>query len=249
MSSPRVLLIDIETFPNVGYTWGKYEQNVLHFVREWELASFAWKELGRGKVQAIARPDFKDGTDATIVKAVRKIVDQADVLIGHNVDRFDSPMLRSKFAQQEMPPTNYRTIDTRKIARSQFRFNSNKLDDLARTLNIGRKMPTGGFDLWLKCMAGDPTAWRQMVRYNKWDVVLLEKVYQRLRAWYPQHVNFALYSGEGDKPECPICESTKVQRRGYRVMTVRRAARLQCQKCGHWFSRALSRVEKQGGVS
>lgn len=244
MSSPRVLLIDIETLPNVGYTWGKYEQNVISFVREWELASFAWKELGRGKVQCIARPDYK--SEAAFVHAVRKIVDDADVLIGHNIDNFDAPMLHVKFAKLGMRPTVYRTVDTKKIAKRSFRFMSNKLDDLGNVLGVGRKLQTGGFELWEKCIAGDPAAWRKMVRYNKQDVLLLERVYLRLRAWYPTHPNFALYSGEGDKPECPVCESTKVQRRGYRVMTTRRAARFQCQnpKCGHWFSRALSKVEK-----
>lgn len=247
MSSPRVLLIDIETLPNLGYTWGKYEQNVLSYVKEWELASFAWKELGRGKVEAIARPDFADKTDASLVKAVRGIVEQADILIGHNIDRFDSPKLRSKFVVAGLSPTSYRTIDTRTMARKYFGFNSNKLDDLAKTLGIGQKLQTGGFDLWLQCIAGDPKAWAKMVRYNKWDVVLLEKIYLALRAWYPQHPNFALYSGEGDKPECPVCESTKVNRQGYRVMATRRAARFQCQKCGHWFQKPLSKVEKKGG--
>lgn len=244
MSSPKVILIDIETLPNVGFCWGKYEQNILAYVKEWELASFAWKELGRGKVEAIARPDFKDPTDVSLVKEVRKIIDTADVLIGHNIDGFDSPMLRVKFVSQGMQPTSYKTVDTLKISKSQFRFNSNKLDDLAKTLKIGRKIQTNGFELWQRCIKGDAKAWVQMAKYNKHDVVLLEKVYQRLRSWYPSHPNFALYSGEGDNPECPTCESLNVIRRGFIVMVHRRSARFQCKKCGKWFSRPLSKAEK-----
>jgi hypothetical protein len=165
----------------------------------------------------------------------------------HNIDGFDSPKLRAKFVTLGLKPTSYRTLDTLKMARSQFGFTSNKLNDLAQTLGVGRKLSTGGFELWLRCLAGDPKAWKLMKKYNMWDVVLLEKVYEKLKAWYPQHPNFALYSGEGDKTECPICESTKVQRQGYRVMATRRAARFQCQKCGHWFQKPLSKVEKKSG--
>ena len=244
MSSPRVLLIDIETLPSLGWVWEHYEADVLWYEREWELASFAWKELGRGKVQCLARPDFKDDTDEGLVCATREVIEKADVLIAHNGDRFDTLKLNAKFVQYGMKPLSYKTIDTRKIARSRFKFSSNKLDDLAQRLGIGRKIQTGGLELWRQCIAGNPAAWRKMVRYNKWDVVLLERVYNRLRAWYPQHVNFALYSGEGDRPECPVCESTKVERRGYRVMVARRAARFACQKCGHWFSRPISKAER-----
>lgn len=238
MSAPKALLVDIETFPNVGFTWGKYEQTVLKFKREWSLASFAYKELGRGRVQALARPDFKDPTDEALVRAVRKVVDEADVLIGHNIDGFDLPKLRAKFVQYGMKPTSHRTIDTLKIARSQFSFNSNKLDDLVQTLGLGRKVHTGGFDLWERCMAGDAAAWRRMVKYNKHDVRLLEAVYKKFRAWYPRHVNFAMFDDD-DRPRCPVCQSTRVQRRGYHVMVARRAARFACQKCGHWFARAI----------
>lgn len=249
MSSPRVLLVDIETLPNLGYTWGKYDQTVLSYEREWELASFAWKELGRGKVEALARPDFRDKTDEALTRAIYKVLQKADIIIGHNAERFDSPMLRSKFAVLQLQPLTYRTVDTCRIARGQFRFNSNKLDDLAKTLGIGRKLQTGGFDLWLRCMKGDKTAWKKMITYNKHDVVLLERVYERLKAWFPSHPNFALYSGEGDRPECPVCESLDVQRRGFHVMVQRRAARFQCQKCGHWFHKALSKLIKDDVVT
>jgi hypothetical protein len=245
MSAARVLLIDIETSPNVGYTWGKYDQTVIEPLRGWELLSFAYKELGRGKAKCVARPDFRDKTEASLVKAVWKILNAADVIVAHNGDRFDLPKLRAKFVEHGLPPTTpFKTIDTKKIAKAHFGFYSNSLNDIARDLGLGQKLQTGGFELWKGCIAGNPASWRRMRRYNIWDVILLEKVYQKLKSWYSSHPNLALYGGEGDKPECPVCESTKVQRRGYRVMLVRRAARFHCQRCGHWFSRALSRAEK-----
>lgn len=241
-SSAKVILIDIETGPNISYTWGKYDQNVIAFKQEWQLLSFAYKELRKQKVFCIARPDFKDPTDLSITKAVWNVLNTADVVIAHNGDHFDVPKMRAKFVEHGLRPTTpFKTIDTKKIAKSQFMFNSNSLNDLAFTLKIGRKKQTGGFDLWLECLKGDPHAWHKMVAYNKHDVILLEKIYLRLCSWYPHHPNLALYA---DIMGCPVCSSDHVQRRGFNVMKFRKSARFHCQSCGAWFSRATSKNEK-----
>lgn len=243
MAKPKIILLDIEISPNVSYTWGgKYEVNVIEFMREWEILSFAYKELGKRKVHCVARVDFKDYTENSLVKAAWKVLDSADVVIAHFGDSFDIPKLRAKFLEHKLPPpTPFKTIDTVKIARSQFKFTSNKLNDLAKTLQLGQKKETGGINLWFQCMQGNKSAWSRMKAYNKHDVVLLEQVYERLKAWFPAHPNFALLA---DRPGCPVCASAHVQRRGYYVMKTRKAARFQCGACGAWFSRALSKEEK-----
>jgi len=234
--APRVILLDIETTPNLAYVWGKYDQNVIAFQKEWELLSFAYKGLGDRVTLCRSRQDYE--TEYGLVEAAWLLLNNVDVVIGHNIDQFDNRKLKAKFVEHSLPPPKpYKTIDTKKIAKSQFAFNSNSLNDLAATLKLGKKHPTGGFDLWLDCMAGDPKAWKKMIAYNKHDVVLLEQVYLRLKAWYPNHPNLALLA---NKPGCPVCSSSRVQRRGYQVLKTRRAGRLHCQECGHWFSRALS---------
>lgn len=235
--APRVVLIDIETSPNRGYTWGKYEQDVIRIDRGWQLLCFAYKELGKAGTRVVARPDFRDKSDRSLVKAAWKVLNDADVVIGHNIDGFDNRKLRAKFVEHGFaPPKTYKTIDTLKIARGQFAFTSNKLGDLAQTLRLGRKLRTGGVDLWFDCMEGDPKAWDRMRRYNAQDVVLLERVYEQLKSWYPSHPNLALYE---DRPGCPVCSSLKVQRRGAQVLRARKVARFHCQGCGHWFTSAL----------
>ena len=238
--TPRIILLDIETSPNLGYSWGKFEQNVLRFDKEWELLSFAYKVLGAPASKTIchARCDYTDKTDYRLVCQAAAVMDGADVIIGHNIDRFDNKKLRAKFVEHGLaPPKPYKTIDTLKIARSQFAFNSNSLNDLAFTLKLGRKVQTGGIELWFGCMANDPKAWKKMIAYNKHDVVLLEKVYNHLRTWYPNHPNLTLYSDDGIG--CPVCRSLKFQRRGTQVLQQRVAQRYQCQACGHWFHRKV----------
>jgi hypothetical protein len=58
-------------------------------------------------------------------------------------------------------------FDTKVASKSKFRFNSNKLDDIGHYLGLGRKINTGGFELWKGCLAGDMKAWDHMIKYNK----------------------------------------------------------------------------------
>lgn len=239
--APKIILLDIENSPNIVYTWGKYEQNAIKKIRGWELLCFAYKELGRGKVKCVARPDFKDASDKSLVQEAWKVLDGADVVITQNGDRHDLPKLRAKFLQHGLPPTRpFKSIDTKKIAKANFGFYSNSLNDIAQELGLGEKLDTGGFDLWEACMAGDAKAWAKMRRYNCHDVTLLESAYNAVKAWHPTHPNVALIDLGGTNLDCPVCSSENVQRRGYQVLRTRRAARLHCQDCGHWFSRAAA---------
>ena len=242
MSKPKVLFFDIETAPNLAYVWGKYDQNVLSFKREWELLSFAWKWQGESKVSCLGRPDFRDKSEASLVRALWKLLDEADVVVAHNGDDFDNKKARAKFVQHGLkPPTPYKTIDTKKIAKSNFNFNSNSLNDLGQTLRLGKKVSTGGFDLWLDCMANKPAAWAKMKKYNKQDVVLLEKVYDKLKVWDTKHLNLASMAHVLDA--CPICASKKLHRKGYSYTRVSMRAKIQCQDCGHWHMGPIRKIK------
>jgi hypothetical protein len=229
----RIAFVDIETAPNLGYTWGKYEQNVLAFEREWYMMAFAvmWEGDARPQVHTLPdSPDYDDDrtNDALLVTKFWNVLDEADLVIAHNGDKFDVKKANARFVQHGMdPPSPYKTVDTLKIARARFGFTSNKLDDLARVLGVGRKSDTGGFSLWLECMAGDRKAWRKMARYCGHDVVLLAKVYDKLRAWHTTHPNI-------ESGTCPTCGSDELSRRGTGFSNGKRFQRLQCLGCGRW---------------
>ena len=61
-------------------------------------------------------------------------------------------------------------------------------------------------------MGGDKKAWKLMCDYNIQDVVLLEKVYLKLRGWDERHPNTALW---GNVIGCPNCGSDNKQKRGF----------------------------------
>lgn len=226
----KILLYDLETGPNLGYVWGKWEQNVTAFKQEWGLLSFAYKWLDDKTITVIGR---NTKSEAQLVKELHKLFDEADVVIAHNGDQFDQKMANAKFIQFNLdPPSSYKSIDTKKVAKRYFRFNSNKLDDLGNILGLGRKLETGGFDLWLGCLDNDPKSWAKMLKYNKQDVVLLEKVYLKLRPWIDNHPSVSIL--DDILNGCPKCGSTKLIKRGMRLNKTSVVQRYKCQGCGGW---------------
>jgi ribosomal protein L37AE/L43A len=224
----KELIFDIETSPNLAYVWAKYEQDVISFEKEREVIAFSCKWAGEKKVYSYSLKDLKP---KELSIKLRDFFNEADILIAHNGDNFDVKMANTSFAHHSLtPPSPYKTIDTLKIARSKFKFNSNKLDDLGEYLGLGRKVETGGFKLWLGCLSGNKRSWNKMVKYNRQDVILLGKVYLKLRPWatnLPQN-------SEG--LTCPACGSTNVQRRGFNINKVFKSQRYQCRSCGKWSS-------------
>lgn len=240
----KILIFDIETSPNIGYTWGKYEQNVVEFTQDWHIMSVAWKWLGENKTHVVALPDFptlykKDKTnDVNVVAQLHALFDKADIIIAHNGDQFDIKKANARFVAHGFPPpSDYKQLDTKKIAKQYFKFDSNKLDDLGKYLGLGRKIDTGGFELWKGCMSGDKSAWRKMCAYNKQDVILLEKIYLKMRPWIRRHPNVAVLENRG---KCPSCTGERLQKRGFTLLgTKTRVQRYQCQDCASWTNEKL----------
>jgi len=83
------------------------------------------------------------------------------------------------------PPSVVKDLDLMSIVKANFRFPSNKLDYVAQALGVGSKVKHSGFDLWIGCMAGKESSWREMKKYQIQDVVLLEELYQVLLPWLP----------------------------------------------------------------
>jgi DNA polymerase elongation subunit (family B) len=233
----KILLLDIETSPNIGYTWEKYDTTVIEFVKERHLLCFTVKWLGASKSVTKSIADYpnylKDKeSDKELAKDLWEYLNEADIIIGHNAINFDLKMTNARFIVNGLlPPSPYRTIDTVKEARKRFKFNSNTLNDLSKLLGIGSKLKHAGFSLWKGCMEGDPKCWSKMKRYNKIDVDLLEKLYLRLRPWMETHPSVSI----GSKTNCPACACDSTQKRGYAYARSLKYQRYQCTGCGHWF--------------
>lgn len=234
----KLLTIDIETRPALGYFWALRDQTIppAMVVEPVEMICFAAKWLDRRKVHF--RSVHHDGQEAMLAE-VYDLLDEADAVIHYNGTSFDVPHINRELKQAGYtgPPSPFDQIDLYRTVRSKFRFLSNKLDSVARDLDIGAKVAHEGFGLWKRCMAGDDLAWAKMRKYNIGDVKLTEELYLEIRPWISPHPAVSL-----DGTCCPRCGSDDLQKRGVRRTTQAAFQRYQCRGCGG-FSRSTKRLE------
>lgn len=228
----KILFIDIETAPNKAYVWGMFDQNISAGQMEASSYILCWAAKWHGNRKMHFASVEKQPAKKMLLQ-IHKLLDEADVVVHYNGLKFDIPTLNKEFIKNGFaPPSPYKQLDLLQVCRRAFRFESNKLSYVSDALQIGAKVKHEGFELWVKCMKGDPKAWAKMGRYNRGDVTLLEKLYHHLRPWVKAHPNHNAYR---DALCCPKCGSEKVQRRGYQVVLSRAYYRYQCQVCGGWF--------------
>jgi len=228
---PKVLLFDIETIPNMAYIWGKFDQTAIAFEKEWELLCYAYKWYGQKKTYFHQKTGRDDGS---LCKSLWKLLDKADLVIAHNAKKFDIKKTNARFIQHGLtPPSPYAIVDTLVEAKKYFKFTSNRLTDLGKNLGLGEKVETGGFQLWLDCMAGKQKAWNKMKKYNIQDINLLEAVYKVLKPWIVNHPNMSLLRG---KVNCPSCDSIYITKQGTKVTNKTVQQQYKCKDCLGWFS-------------
>lgn len=227
----KVLLLDIETAPNLVHVWGLYDQNV--GINQIQAAGYTlcWAAKWHGEKEVLFDSIYRS-SPKKMVKRIHALVNEADVVVHYNGTKFDMPTLNKEFILHGLqPPAPYKQVDLLRTARGQFRFPSNKLDYIAQALGLGAKVKHVGHELWTRCMAREPEAWAMMEKYNRGDVTLLEKVYDRLMPWIKSHPNRGVYT---ESRVCPNCGSASVQARGVARTIANTYKRYQCQGCGMW---------------
>ena len=238
---PKVLFYDIETSPIIGYTWGVWQQDVVQIKEDWQILTIAWKWIGDKKVSVIGQddlPGYKPGVnnDLEITKVLRELLDQADIVVAHNGNQFDQKKVRTRIVIHGLePPSPFKQLDTKQIAKQYFAFTRNNLKWIAKDLQVAQKGDPGGFETWEGCLAGDKKAWKHMKKYNKQDIPPLEDIYLKFRPWVHNHPNMARL---GDRPDaCPKCFAVgTMTRQGYKRTTVGKKPQYKCTSCGGWCS-------------
>lgn len=240
-TGPKVLLLDIETAPILGYVWSLWEQNVglNQIACDWYLLSWSAKWLGAppNETMYMDQRNAKNiEDDRKILAAVWKLLDEADIVVTQNGVNFDIKKLNARFVLQGFqPPSGFKNIDTKLIASKKFGFTSNKLEYMTDKLCVKFKKlkhaKFSGFELWRECLAGNLEAWQEMEKYNKHDVLSLEELYLILQPW-DGHINFNLYR-DGNDVVCQ-CGSKEFEKRGFHYTQSGKYQRYRCAECGAW---------------
>lgn len=224
----KILSLDIETKPAIVYTFQAYDVNISpdQVIDAGGMLCFAAKWVGK-KGMVFASEWTHSREDMLLI--LGELLDEADAVITYNGDRFDLPKIRGEFALLGLkPPVPVTSIDVLKSVK-KLGFMINKLAYIGPLLQVGNKMKHEGFGLWRSVLEGDERAQRRMERYNKQDVLLLERLYKKIMPYIHNHPHLG-----DEKHECGACGSDHFQLRGWRRTKFFKIRRLQCQDCGGW---------------
>lgn len=243
----KTLYIDIETSHNLLLAFSLFNKySPIPFPNieiERYIICAAWQWEGQEKVHGVSllndKERFKEDVhdDFHVVQKIHSLLEEADAVVAHFGNGFDIPFCNTRFLFHDLGPTSpYEKIDTYKLARSTFLFNSNKLDYIAQYLDVGSKMETKA-GLWRDCFAGKQRAIREMLAYNKQDIEILRDVYQRMRPYFPTQLNHNLMNNEA----CPKCGAIgTLTKQGTRKNKTRVSQQYRCTSCGGWSTSTVS---------
>jgi len=236
----KILFLDIECSPTLAWVWQQWDASVLDVERDSFMMAVSWRWGHQERTFVKALPHFARYTvdpydDRDLVAFTLGLLDQADVICGHNVKAFDLKKIAAFACVNGLSsnlPSPYRVIDTLTLARKHFKFLDNRLGSLCKLLGLPLKEDSGGMQTWLKCMNGDPAAWRKMVKYARQDTAVLPALFDRLRPYATGLP--ALHYAPGKR--CSHCGSGNLEEAGSHRTKVSSYVAWRCTDCG-----ALSR--------
>lgn len=171
---------------------------------------------------------FNHRDDLHVAQKLFDVLQDADVIIGHNIDDFDMKEINTIFIKHRLGVLPaIKTIDTLKVARKYFRFEGNKLSELAAFFNVEGKDNQPD---WQAVADGDVKALEYSEKYCKQDVKVLKKIFPFLR---PFIRNFPTVP-KNNRPEyCECCGSKLLKNHGTRFNGRSFYLDIRCLECKH----------------
>lgn len=239
-SAVRRLFWDIETSPNIGFFWrpgwrvGIPADNI---IQERAVICICYKWQGTKTVNHLR---WDDGCDRDMIREFIGVIESADEMVAHNGDKFDMAWYNGRHLIHGFDPiAKAKTVDTYKMAAKNFNLNSYKLDYLAKIL-LGEGKMDVPYSLWKKIvLSNDNKSMKKMIAYCKKDVILLERVWDKLRN-YENAATHAAVDATGDvrdRWKCPHCASDNVNKSKTRVTAMGMLQhQMKCVDCGRFYT-------------
>jgi len=233
----KILLLDSEWLPNVGYFWQTGKQYItpeqIKTERSMMMFQHMWLEEDEATVISIGdKPRrFKKNPhdDEYVVRATHKILMDAAIWVIHN-DAFDRKMFNARALFYGLPPVPVKpVVCTLKEYRKHFRLNSNKLDYILKYLGQEGKDSVGWED-FIGVAKGCKKALAKIAKYGAKDCILLKKAYLEVRPYITNHPNIGLITNKHFA--CRNCGSEDITRNGWRYTGTSKYQRFKCRSCG-----------------
>jgi len=244
---PKILILDIETAPMKAFVWKRWKENISleQTISEWFMICWSAKWLDSNMIYCgcLTPDEIRNEDDKRITEDMAELLDEADVVVAYNGCSFDLPKIQTRMIVHGIKPVSaYKVIDPKIIAKKQFGFSSNKLDSLARMFGFKTKLETT-FELWRDCMEGKQEALDYMLKYNMYDVELLEKVYLKMVPYAKGLPNLNVFRSHNTL-KCPICGCEHLEQIEDYHTNTNTYDQYRCKECG-----AISRSRKTNKIN
>lgn len=228
---PKIMFFDIEVLSSMDADCGS-------------ICCFSYKYKGNKNVSTFSISDYSTYEDdifddLELCKDIKHVLEEADVIIGHNSKGFDLKYINTRLMLHGLHPVMHKAhIDTyHDIARHHLKVRSRKLGTLARTFNL--PVQKGFMDFpkdWNNVIVRKRGAMQKMIKYNKDDVSVLELLYDKICELLPNppHVGY-LMGLDRKELSCLHCGGTNIIGKGRRTNSVSQYHRLECKDCGRSF--------------
>lgn len=184
--TPKVLIIDIETRSLTVKTFGLRDQNIglEQVVDDGGILCWSAKWLGTNEIFYEETKGVKS-KEIVILKKLKKLMDEADIILGQNSQSFDVPVIMGLFLYYDLidDVKEFKQIDTLRMSRSKYKFLSHKLQYMSGKLCEVKKQTHAkfpGMTLWMEYEAKNPLAFAEMKKYNMADVEATEELFLKL---------------------------------------------------------------------
>ncbi|AYR00065.1 DnaQ-like DNA polymerase III subunit [Mycobacterium phage Nebkiss] len=236
----RILILDVERLPGITkqYWWdrGDLKNRYIHYEtveREPRTTIVCAKWYDSPDVIQLA--EWDKGGRKKFLKEVHKLLQQADIVVGHNVDQADLPWLRGDMhIEAGLPPLPpFKTVDTLKVLRTEFKSGApfKSLDAFCQIAGIPSKTDAYDRHAMERAVEGSVEDQERLTAYCVGDVLATQGLYDFLRPHIRNHPAL-LVDGSDSLTTCNRCGSqTKPIAKRY-VANVMTYSMQRCTNCG-----------------
>ena len=242
----RILVLDVERLPGMTQqTWwdrGDLKRRYIHHetvTREPRTTIVCAKWYDEPDVMRFA--EWDKGGRGQFLKRVHRLVSEADIVVGHNIDGADIPWLKGDFYmprighphRPDLPPLPpFKTVDTLKVLRREFKtgvpFKS--LAAFNQIVGLPGKTDTYDREAMERAVAGSIEDRERETDYCAGDVVATQWTYDYLRPHIKNHP--ALFvDGKGKLSVCNRCGHDQADVARRYVANVLTYSMLKCTAC------------------
>lgn len=242
VSETKILLFDIEASMAKVYAYDLFRPFISHkdIIEPARMIAFSAKWYGKKGTKFYSEYHH---SRREMLDAMHAFLDEADVVVGYNSKRYDTPYVTGELlAEGYTPPSPYKQVDLYQVVKKNSRFLSKKLDYVSERLLDDHKHEYSMAEMWR--IVDNPNTdeetrkreWNKMKRYAVKDTNLLEPLMDKLLPW----INLPHPRTEIENA-CRNCGSEDLERRGYALTLNGKYPRQKCRSCGTW-QRGTTRI-------